>query len=379
MKAQGGTRRPERIYILTGEPSGEAHASKVVASIRNQWPEVRFRGMGGDAMASQGVELVEHVANTAIMGFAEVLSRLGFIRRLFSRIQADILAFRPHRILIVDYPGFNLRMARWARKQGFAVDMYIGPQVWAWKRHRVHAMARDLDRLSVILPFEETSYRSLDLEVEFVGHPLLDIPVTATPTEVESKVWRESHGLPHDAPLLALLPGSRPQEIGRMLPVFLKTAAAMPHLVPVVAGAPGRSSEDYAAGCTVIFGQTGELYRHADVGLVTSGTATLEAALAGLPQVVAYRTSAITYAIARAFSRVRFISLVNLILDQEAVPERIQHQCTPEVLKEALQAIMAPEGRRTQREHLDALRKQLGSSGAAHKVAKTLMREVGSD
>ena len=158
--------RPQRLYILTGEPSGEAHAARVVERIRDQWPEVEIRGMGGDAMEAQGVDLLEHVSNTAIMGFAEVVTKLGFIRTLMVRVKADILAFRPDRILIVDYPGFNLRMARWAREQGFPVDMYIGPQVWAWKRRRVRAMARDLDRLSVILPFEKAAYVGVDLDVD---------------------------------------------------------------------------------------------------------------------------------------------------------------------------------------------------------------------
>ena len=201
--------RPQRLYILTGEPSGEAHAARVVERIRDQWPEVEIRGMGGDAMEAQGVDLLEHVSNTAIMGFAEVVAKLGFIRTLMVRVKADILAFRPDRILIVDYPGFNLRMARWAREQGFPVDMYIGPQVWAWKRRRVHAMARDLDRLSVILPFEKAAYAGLDLDVDFVGHPLLDVPPLPPVDESATRPWREARNLPLDRPILALLPGSR--------------------------------------------------------------------------------------------------------------------------------------------------------------------------
>ena len=369
--------RPQRLYILTGEASGEAHAARVVERIRDQWPEVEVRGMGGDAMEAQGVDLVEHVSNTAIMGFAEVVAKLGFIRALMARVKVDILAFRPDRILIVDYPGFNLRMARWAREQGFNVDMYIGPQVWAWKRRRVHAMARDLDRLSVILPFEKAAFSGVNLDVDFVGHPLLDAPPLEPVDGHAAHGWREARNLPSDRPLLALLPGSRPQEIRRMLPVFLKAARSFPDHVAVVAGAPGRSRTDYATDLPVLFGDTAELYRHAAIGLITSGTATLEAALAGLPQVVAYRTSTITYAIARAFSRVRFISLVNLILDREAVPERIQGHCTPEILARTLQSIMTPEGQRAQTELRAQLRAALGSAGAADQVAQSLMRPLG--
>ena len=369
-------RLPERLYILTGEPSGDAHAARVVACIRQQWPSVQFRGMGGSALELEGVVLVENVANTAIMGFAEVVSKLGFIRRLFARVQADILAFRPDRILIVDYPGFNLRMARWAKGQGLAVDMYIGPQVWAWKRRRIHAMERDLDRLSVILPFECASYQGLNLDVEFVGHPLLETATFSPPKEADSAAWKSAHGLAPDAKLLALLPGSRPQEIRRMLPAFLRAAAMRPDLTPVVAGAPGRSAEDYGADCPVVFGQTQTLYRHADAGLITSGTATLEAALVGLPQVVAYRTSGLTYALAKAFSQVKFISLVNLILNREAVPERIQGRCTPRTLVAALDHIMTPEGKGLQQENQRALIEALGTAGASQKVAESLMRPV---
>ena len=376
MTEHGTNRLPQRLYILTGEPSGDAHAGRVVACIRQQWPDVKCRGMGGKAMEAEGVDLVENVSNTAIMGFAEVVSKLGFLRKLFARVQADILAFRPDRILIVDYPGFNLRMARWAKEQGLAVDMYIGPQVWAWKRRRIHAMARDLDRLSVILPFEAASYRGLDLDVEFVGHPLLDAVAMSIPTEAESAAWKSEHGIAPDANLLALLPGSRPQEIRRMLPAFLRAAAMKPDLVPVVAGAPGRSVEDYDTDCPVVFGQTHALYRHADAGLITSGTATLEAALIGLSQVVAYRTSGLTYALAKAFSKVKFISLVNLILGREAVPERIQRHCTPDKLVEALDNIMTPEGRRLQRENQQSLREKLGTAGASQKVAESLMRPL---
>lgn len=369
-------RRPDRVYILTGEPSGEAHAARVVEALRAQWPDVEVRGMGGDAMEKAGVELVEHVSNTAIMGFAEVLSKLGFIRKLFARVQADILAFQPDRILLVDYPGFNLRMAKWAHGRQIPVDMYIGPQVWAWKRKRIYAMARDLDRLSVILPFEPASYQGLDLDVEYVGHPLLDRKAIPAPTPSESSSWKMAHGLSPDAQVLALLPGSRPQEIQRMLPVFLKAAESKPELVPVIAGAPGRSTRDYPTNVPVLFGQTSALYRHAKAGLVTSGTATLEAALAGMPQVVAYRTSTLTYALARAFSRVRFISLVNLILDREAVPERIQGRCTAGNLARTMDDILSPKGEAEHRAHQDRLRAVLGSAGASEKVAQSLMRPL---
>lgn len=369
-----------RIYIITGEPSGDAHAARVVEAIRTRNEGVAFRGMGGDAMEDAGVALVEHVRNTAIMGFAEVLAKLSFIRGLMKRVKADIVAFNPDRILIVDYPGFNLRMATWARQRGWNIDMYIAPQVWAWKRKRIHRMARDLDKLYVILPFEAQHYAGVDLEVQFVGHPLVDsIPPTdgtSGDTALESAAdWRARCGLPADADLLALLPGSRPQEIQRLLPCLEEAASAFSGLFPVVAGAPGRQSSDYDTKLPVLFGETQSLYRHASAGIITSGTATLEAALHGLPQVVAYRTSGLTYRIAKWFSNVRFISLVNLVLDEEAVPERIQSQCTPAILSDTLQQVMTEEGRRLQAGHHARLRQVLSKRGAAEAVALSLMRD----
>lgn len=370
-------RKVQRVYVLAGEPSGDAHAARVIAAARRHQPLLEVRAMGGDALEAEGAQLVEHVRNTAIMGFVEVLARWRFLRHLFQRVQADILDFQPDRILLVDYPGFNLRMARWAKEHGLPVDMYISPQVWAWKRRRVHRIARDIDRLSVILPFETKAYDGLPLEVEYVGHPLMET-LSESPEigGADSAKWRLAHGLPEGVPLLALLPGSRPQEIQRMLPVLSEAAKAFPDHQPVVAGAPGRRKEDYRTEWPVLFGATRALYRHAEGGIVTSGTATLEAALSGMPQVVAYRTSPLTYRIAKAFSKVKYISLVNLILDREAVPERIQHACQAPELIRTLRAVLSEDGQNQQREDQRALRQSLSKSGASEQVAHSLLRPV---
>ena len=367
-----------RLYIVTGEASGDVHAAAVVRALKAQVPNIQVRAMGGDALAAEGAELVEHVRNTAIMGFAEVVRKLGFIRRLMDRVKEDILAFQPDRILIVDYPGFNLRLATWAREQGLRVDMYIAPQVWAWKRGRIHRMARDLERLYVILPFEPEHYADVDLQVEYVGHPLADaIPASAARGRdgTDEAAWREQVGLPAEGEILALLPGSRPQEIERMLACLTETAQHFPAFIPVVAGAPGRVATDYPTDLPVLFGETQALYRFAAAGIVTSGTATLEAALHGLPQVVAYRTSPLTYTLARLFTRVRFISLVNLVLDREALPERIQGACTPERLARALEGVLSPEGRDLLTTDLTELRHRLATKGAAESVARSLLRK----
>lgn len=360
-----------RLYILTGEPSGEQHAAGVVRALKAMNPDLEVRGMGGDAMAEAGVKLVEHVRNTAIMGFAEVIARLGFIRELMARVKADILDFNPDRILIVDYPGFNLRMARWAKEREMSVHMYIAPQVWAWKRNRIHAMARDLDRLYVILPFESEHYSEVDLDVRYVGHPLADVVETAEGDAASA--WRKRCGLPEEGPLLALLPGSRPQEIQRMLPILSRAAARLPGMVPVIAGAPGRSAEEYDTPLPVLFGETAALYRFARAGLITSGTATLEAALCGLPQVVAYRTSALTYRLAKWFSQVRFISLVNLVLGREAVPERIQGRCRPDILADSLREVLSDAGLQRLEQDMAELRHLLAGRNAAEAVARGLL------
>lgn len=369
--------RPRKVYVLAGEASGDAHAARVLRAALAVDPELRMRGMGGDEMERLGVGLVEHVRNTSIMGFAEVLSRLGFIRRLLKRVKEDIARFQPDRILLVDYPGFNLRIAQWAQSQGMAVDMYISPQVWAWKAHRVHRIARDIDRLHVILPFEPACYEGLDLEVEYVGHPLLEsIDLDSPWDEAQHQAWCSQHGLDTQRPILALLPGSRKQELQRMLPVFSATANALPEWQPVIAGAPGRTASDYPTDMPVLFGETRALYKAADLGLITSGTATLEAALSGLPQVVAYKTSPLTYQIAKAFSKVDSISLVNLILGREAVPERIQKDCHPAALVAALRDIASDAGRHQQQEDQAELRRTLSKSGASQRVANALLRPL---
>ncbi len=378
----------KRLYILTGEPSGDAHAAAVVRALKARAPEVEVRGMGGDALAAEGTALIEHIRNTSVMGFAEVIRKLGFFRQLMGRVKSDIAAFSPDRILLVDYPGFNLRVARWARKEGYAVDMYIAPQVWAWKQGRIHAMARDLNRLYVILPFEAQHYKAVDLQVDYVGHPLADVIPLATSAasaasaegsiesaQVSAEEWRLRCGLPAHGELLALLPGSRLQEIERMLPCLTEAAQRLPHLVPVIAGAPGRQPSDYPTDFPVIFGETAGLYRHATAGIITSGTATLEAALSGLPQVVAYRTSSFTYRLAKWFTTVRFISLVNLILDREAVPERIQHDCTPETLAGTLEEVLSSAGKEAQSRAHNDLRSALSTKGAAKAVAQGLLRQ----
>ena len=335
-------------------------------------------------MDAAGVELVEHIRKASFMGFWEVLVNLRASRRTMQRVKKDILKFQPDRVLTIDYPGFNLRLATWCKAQGIPVDHYISPQVWAWKKRRIPRIAAVIDRLYVILPFEREVYAkhargavsngggdSGPFEVEYVGHPLLD---TLPENEGDSKSWRISQGL-NDSPLLALLPGSRLQEIQRMMPVLAAAAADFPNHQAVVAGAPGRTRADYPTQLPVLFGQTRALFHHAQAGWITSGTATLEAALHGLPHIIVYRTSPLTYFIARLLVRVEFIGLANLILGRKAVPERIQGDCTAAQLSSDMHGLLRHETHAAQqREAFAELKVNLGGTGASDRVAKCILR-----
>ncbi len=377
----------KRIYLVAGEASGDMYAADVAEALRAAQSGTVLRGMGGDAMEAAGVELVEHIRNASFMGFLEVLKNLGKIRRTLRTVKADILAFQPDRVLTVDYPGFNLRIAAWCNEKNIPVDHYISPQVWAWKKRRIPKIAELFNRLYVILPFEREVYAAHvqqgRFEVEFVGHPLLDrIPepdmaaaseATAA-SEAGTSNWQASQGL-DKRPILALLPGSRLQEISRLLPVLACAAAQFPNHQAVIAGAPGRSRSDYPTSLPVLFDQTPALFHHAQAAWITSGTATLEAALHGLPHIIVYKTSRTTYAIARRLARVPFIGLANLILGRAAVPERIQSRCTAEQLTDDMRTLIeGGAAAEKQRFEFSALRSKLGGPGAAQRVAAGLLQ-----
>ena len=317
----------QRIFILAGEASGDAYGGKLVSALRARHPEVEIHCWGGEAMEQAGATCLRHYRTLAFMGFWEVLKNAGTIRKLFRECRKEIADFRPNVFVGIDYPGFNLRMARKAKAMGIQTHHYISPSVWAWKKNRVHAIRRDIDRLHVILPFEKTWYDAEGLDVHWVGHPLLELlPPTSK---------GESSGAP-DQPVLLLLPGSRQQELDHMLPVMVEAARSLPAFKPVIAGAPGRSLEDYReaseAGIEIVFGQTRALMQLASAGLITSGTATLEAALLGLPHIICYKTSPLTFALAKTLVKTQWIGLPNLLLERNAVTERIQAACQPDQL-----------------------------------------------
>ena len=324
------------ILLSAGEASGDLHGAGLARALLRRWPDARLYGLGGPRMQAAGVELLAHTDELAVMGFAEVLAHLPFFMRLMRRVQASLDARRPDLVIPIDYPGFNLRLARRARARGIPVLYYIAPQVWAWHRSRMHQLARSADRLAVILPFEEELFRNAGAAARFVGHPLLDLPQPQSGREE----YLERLGLAPDRPVLALFPGSRAQELGRHLQLFEGAAAhvlaARPEVQPVIAAGGSVAVAAYRGASFPLVSDSWELLHHADAALVKSGTSTLQAALTGTPLVVAYRMHPLSYALARRLVRVPHIALVNLVAGERIALELIQDAATPEVLANAL-------------------------------------------
>jgi lipid-A-disaccharide synthase len=359
------------VFLSVGEPSGDLHGAALARALRARIPGVRLIGLGGPLMSREGVELLASVDDLAVMGFVEVVSRLPFFLRLRKRVFATLASERVDLVIPVDYPGFNLRLARHARSEGRRVLYYIAPQVWAWHASRAGDLARDTDRVAVILPFEESFLREHGASADFVGHPLLDEAIEAG----ERGAWFAARGLDLDRPLLALMPGSRQQELRRHLAVFVEAAGMVQHRRPdlqVIIGAPAGLADDLYAGATYpVTRDSRALLAHASAALVKSGTTTLETALAETPFVVAYRVNPLSYQIARRVVRVPHIALANLVANRRVVPEFVQHEATPEALSAALLPLLDSGGpeREAMLEGLRGVRQALGKGGAAARVA----------
>jgi lipid-A-disaccharide synthase len=369
-----------KYYIIAGEASGDLHASNLMKALSVTDRNAEFRGWGGDLMIGQGLQAEKHIRDVAFMGFTEVISHLPEIMKNFRLCKKDILQWNPDVVILVDYPGFNLRMARFLSKNGLRVFYYISPQVWAWKQSRVKKIKAYTDRLYVILPFEKDFYRKHGMEAEYEGHPLMDvIPYFIRSENPADFAEKNSLG---KLPLVALLPGSRKQEIKRMLPLMAETAAAFPWHTFVVAGAPNIPESFYRSillGKTVkvVYGQTYALLSNASAALVTSGTATLETALFRVPEIVCYKGSTISYHIARRLIKVPYISLVNLIMGKEVVKELIQDQLNTESLKQELDKLLNdPQARNKMLRDFDELAEKLGQSGVSAKLAKKMFSRL---
>lgn len=328
-----------KYYIISGEASGDLHGSHLVHALKQKDADAHIRGWGGDKMALAGVHIVKHYRDLAFMGFAEVIANLPTILKNLSFCKKDIEAFQPDVLVLIDYPGFNLRIAKWASGKGIKVVYYIAPQVWAWKENRVKAMKQYIDKLLVILPFEETYFKQKwDWEVSYVGHPLVE--------EIAQFKQANASLTKGHTPIIALLPGSRKQEISVKLPIMLSVCQYFPDYQFVVAMAPGLETSFYQSfleqypNVASVSNDTYSLFMRSCAALVTSGTATLEAALFGVPEVVCYKGSNISYAIAKRLIKVKYISLVNLIMDKLVVQECIQHDLNTENLVAALKDLL---------------------------------------
>ncbi len=362
----------KRIYIIAGEASGDLHGGNLVKALKVLDPSVQVRAWGGDRMAAAGAEVVKHYRELAFMGFAEVVKNLGTILRNLRLCREDIERFRPDAVVLIDYPGFNLRIAEHVHKLGIPVHYYISPQVWAWKKGRVHKIKKVVDHMYVILPFEEEWYARYGMKVHFIGHPLMD--------ELAGSHAEERADSDH--PMVALLPGSREQEISVMLPLMLKMLPHFPEHRFVVAAAPSVPEQVYqriigSRAVQVAHGRTYAVLREASAALVTSGTATLEAALLDVPLAICYRGSALNVWLARRLVKVRFIGLVNLIMDREVVRELIQEHLNEESLREELTRLLKDEAYRGRMlQAFGELRRKLGGPGASQQVAMNVLKTL---
>ncbi|MBN8680191.1 MAG: lipid-A-disaccharide synthase [Chitinophagales bacterium] len=363
-----------RLYIIAGEASGDLHGSNLLKALYARQSDLECRVWGGDLMQHTGATLVKHYRDLAFMGFVEVVKNLRTILRNIAFCKQDILDFEPDALVLIDYPGFNLRIAEWAKAQGIRVIYYISPQLWAWHASRAKAIKRDVDKLLVILPFEKAFFQGYGIDAEFVGHPLLDA-IKDLPTPAFGSDNR---------PTIALLPGSRKQEVSRILPVMLETTRAFPGYRFVVAGAsslPKGYYHEYLKDFPSVALEKGNTYgilQGAVAALVKSGTSTLETALLNVPQVVCYAGNPISYQIAKRLVKVKYISLVNLIVDRPLVKELIQHDLTPENATAALKDILEPERMAEIKTGYAELRHRLGDGGASERAAMAILTMVRS-
>ncbi len=363
-----------KYYIIAGEASGDLHGSNLIKALKNKDIDGEFRVWGGDLMEAAGGQLVKHYKDLAFMGFYEVAKNIRTILANIRFCKQDIHKYQPDALILIDYPGFNLRIADWAKKQNIKVLYYISPQIWAWNSRRVHKIKRIVDKMFVILPFEKDFYKKYDVEVDFVGHPLLDVVNTKVKTNdflIKNQLGQK--------PIIALLPGSRKQEITRMLEGML---SIMPNFEKkyqfVIAGAPSMPLNFYKnlignKAIRIVQNQTYDLLQHSKAALVTSGTATLETALFEVPQVVCYKGSTISYWIAKRLINVKYISLVNLILDQLSVTELIQGEFNKNNLQSELGKLLHPSLVQPILDDYKRLKHKLGFAGASQKTADLIV------
>ncbi len=375
-----------KYYLIAGEASGDLHGSNLIRNLKLQDSNAQFRFFGGDLMAEQaGVRPVMHYSNMAFMGFVKVLMNLRTINNNMGICEADLVAWEPDVVIFIDFAGFNLRVAKFAKSIGLRTIFYISPKIWAWKQNRIKKIKKHIDKMLTILPFETEFYKKFDYEVEYVGNPLLDaVGQFESSFCLDESDFRKANGL-GDKPIIGLLAGSRQQEVQHMLPVMIKASRQFPEYQFVISGAPGLSQEFYdsVAGTDIaipiIFNQTYNLLKFSRAALVTSGTATLETALFNVPQVVCYSTIApdFLYRIGRKLLKVKWISLVNLIVGREAVKELVQVDFDAETVASELRKIL-DDGQHRQRilDDYAYLKERMGNAGASERAAQAVVNFI---
>ncbi len=378
---------PKRILIVAGEASGDLHGSSLVRELRSIRPSLEIFGIGGDKMQKEGVELIFHVDRLAIMGFFEVLKNLAFIRNVMRRVISAAKDRRPDLAILIDYPGFNLRLARRLKDLGVPVLYYISPQVWAWGGNRMKKMPGLVDKMVVILPFEKAIYDKFGIDCEFVGHPFLDV---ARPVLSEDDFQRKFDIRRNDV-TVGLLPGSRWQEVEKILPIMLESSrllgARIKNLKLLLGLAPTiekRKTEDMleaaGSGVRIVENLTYDLMKHADLLLIASGSATLECAILGTPFVVIYRTSLWTYLLAKSLITIPNIALANVVAGKSIVPEFIQNRAVPSRIAEETYEILTDRERyKSLQNELSRVRARLGEKGASERAAQVAAHMLSID
>ena len=376
----------QSVLLIAGEVSGDMHAAALVRAVRRKNPGVRFFGVGGDELRAAGMEIVVDARDMAVMGLAEVVKHYGFFKRVFADMVELARVRKPDAVVLVDYPGFNLRFAEKAREMGIKVVYYVCPQVWAWHRSRIPMMARIVNRLIVIFPFEPDVFKDTALKVDFVGHPLVDVAQQALSDPLKDLPWKGD-------PRIALLPGSRRQEIERILPPMVSAAALIAKQQPGASFIIASPSDEIAAQvldmlsaqadkpvrCEIVVGETRQVLRQARAAMVASGTATIETALMGCSMVVVYKTSPITYFFGRMLVKVPNIGMVNVVAGRQLCPELIQGAATPEALASAMRPLIEDTPKRAEMmAGLEEVRKSLGQGGAAERAGEILLEELSS-
>lgn len=365
-----------RYYLVAGEASGDMHAANLMEQIKKQDPDAQFRFWGGDRMKKQGGKLVKHYQNHAFMGFVEVAFNLKTIIKNLKTCKQDIMEYKPHLLILVDYPGFNLRIAAFAKAHKIKTAYYISPQIWAWNESRAKNIRKTVDKMFVILPFEKAFYAKHAIETSFVGHPLLD-ELEKTKNTIDIKEFKKNNTL-DNRPVVALLPGSRKQEVKRMLPVMASVSQRFPKYQFVVAATatiPTQMYDQILQNTPVkrVSDQTYPLLQTAVAGIITSGTASMEAALFHVPQVVVYKASRLSYIIAKQLIKLRYISVVNLIFHRHVFKELIQKDCNPENVSAELERLINnSEYRQAMIDYYHRLETKLGGAGASQRAAREM-------